>query len=779
VHRWALAFLVPGADTSVTNGIRPFREPMHVTPAIRRYVFATNIIFWSLVVLSAGTNSFDFGHPLTLVLPLLGAAIAAEALIVNRGGSSASFSVAAHIAAAILFGPLAAALVASVAVIVVDGLRLGPRPPVFLNAAIFGLAAWAAGWAFLLTGGTTGRLTSAEILPLIVLIAVRFLTNECLISVAISLSSGAGVLRVLRDGVRDLGGAAVGEGCLGVLVAFGYSSQDWMILPFLVPLLAALYTSQLNLERLRSETAAALDAFAGVIDEREANTARHSERVAEYVERFVEAIKLPDREAERLVKAARFHDLGKVAVDVSTLTREGRLGPDELRAIRSHPRLSARLLSRFHFAQEMAVYAELHHERYDGRGYYSVLQRDIPVEAHVLIVADSFDAMTSPRAYRAALSTAEAVHELREKAGSQFHPLVAHAFAAMIERRDVLEAIGPSQLDALRAEFSRIPALQLPPLGVLLNPRLVTVSAAAALLIAVGVPGVPRAVIFGTAGLAIVSATTAIYRTAVDRRRRQRAMAVASDTRSAAAALTAGGIPGEAVWLRIGADGEHYMPHAEADNGVEPSDVEALCQRALRVGFEVETGVLESGRYYALTPVEDGPRLAVCSARTLSLFEQQLLVELHAATAPAERETNEPVLALVGGNERRGATTETPGVIVVDLGIFEDVRTVAGQLTAERVVADAATRLRNLLRTGDLLELIGEDTLGIIVAVSDERHLGVICDRMRAALQDVPVPTRAEPIDPTFNASADPAKSGDQALIGVLSRATNRGRATG
>ena len=66
----------------------------------------------------------------------------------------------------------------------------------------------------------------------------------------------------------------------------------------------------------------------------------------------------------------------------------------------------------------MALYAELHHERYDGNGYYSVSQRDIPVEAHVLIVADSFDAMTSARAYRPALSNAEAVQELRDKAGA-------------------------------------------------------------------------------------------------------------------------------------------------------------------------------------------------------------------------------------------------------------------------------------------------------------------------------------------------------------------------
>jgi HD-GYP domain-containing protein (c-di-GMP phosphodiesterase class II)/GGDEF domain-containing protein len=752
---------------------------MHVTPAIRRYVFATNVVFWSVVALSGGTNPLDFGHPLALVLPLLGVAVAAEALIVSRGGSSASFSVAAHIAAAILFGPLAAALIASVAVIVVDGLRLGPRAPVFLNAAIFGLAAWAAGWAFLLTGGTTGRLTSAEILPVIALVTVRFVTNECLISIAISLSSGASVLRVLRDDMRDLVGAAVGEGCLGVLVAFGYSAQDWMILPFLVPLLAALYKSQLNLERLKSETAAALDAFAGVIDEREANTARHSERVAEYVERFVEAIKLPDREAERLVQAARFHDLGKVAVDVSTLTRDGRLSTEELRAIRSHPRLSARLLSPFHFAQEMALYAELHHERYDGNGYYSVLQRDIPVEAHVLIVADSFDAMTSPRAYRPALSAAEAVEELRDKAGSQFHPLVAHAFAAMIERGEVLGAMGPSQLDALRAEFSRIPVLKLPAPGVLLNPRLVTVGAAAALLIAVGIPGVPRLAILGTAGLAVASAATAVRKATVDRRRRCGAMAVAGETRSAVAALSAAGIPGWAVWLRLGADGEHYMAHGESCDGVDSGDIEALCRRALRVGFAVETGSLESGRYYALTPVGDGPRLAVCSARPLSSFEQHLLVEVHASTAPVEREATEPVLALVEEHERRLETPRTPGVIVVDLGVFEDVRAIAGQLTAERVVADAAMRVHNLLRTGDVLELIGEDRLGILVMVADKRQLDAVCDRVRSTLAEVPVPARAERIDPTLRASVNVPASRDQELIGVLSRLWSVERAAG
>ena len=424
-----------------------------MSSAVRRYNLALSALFWAMVALALGSGSLDVGHPIALIAPLLGLAIAAEALVVARGDSSASFSVAAHIATAVLFGPLAAALVAAVAVIVVDGLRMGPRPAVFLNSTIFGFSAWVGGLAFLAAGGTVGPMQTRDLIPVAILIIVRFLVNETLLSVAISLDSGRAMPQVLRDDVRDLLGAAVGEGCLGVLVAFGYTDRNWLILPFLAPLLAALYQSQLNFERLKSETAAALNAFAGVIDERDPSTAQHSERVAEYVERFVEAIALPDREADRLVATARFHDLGKVAVDVSTLSKHGRLTEEELRSIRSHPRLSARLLSPFHFAQEMSLYAELHHERYDGNGYYSVPQRDIPVEAHVLIVADSFDAMTSARAYRPPLTMAEAVQELRDKAGTQFHPLVAHAFSCMIEGQPVHTAVGSSQLAALRAEF--------------------------------------------------------------------------------------------------------------------------------------------------------------------------------------------------------------------------------------------------------------------------------------------------------------------------------------
>src|SRR5581483_9090507 len=135
-----------------------------MSAAVSRYIFAVSTVFWVGAGIAASVGA-GLPHHWLAVAPLLGAAIAAEALVVSRGNSTASFSVAAHIAAAILFGPLVAALVAAIAVLVVDGSRLGLRPAVWLNSAIFGAAIAAGGWAFLLAGGQVGPLTARSLAP--------------------------------------------------------------------------------------------------------------------------------------------------------------------------------------------------------------------------------------------------------------------------------------------------------------------------------------------------------------------------------------------------------------------------------------------------------------------------------------------------------------------------------------------------------------------------------------------------------------------------------------
>jgi HD-GYP domain-containing protein (c-di-GMP phosphodiesterase class II) len=382
-------------------------------------------------------------------------AILAEALVVhqqNGGGGHISFSAAIHTATAIVLGPFVAALVAALGVIVVDGSRRKNPNNVALNASMLGAAAGGGGLAYQLLGGESNSLASTTA-ALTALVVLRFAINTLLYAGIASAATGRPPIALIEDEIWSNGLAGVAEGSLGVLLGLCVQHGLVFALPFLLPLLAAIYTARSKYEQLWSETHKALDTFAEVIDERDPSTARHSERVTEYVERFSTFLGLSDRQTERLVESARYHDLGKIAVDVATLSASRRLEPHELQAIRSHPRISARLLTAFAFAKRIARYVELHHERFDGAGYYKVATEEIPVEAHVLIIADSFDAMTSERAYRPALTLQEAVEDVRDKAGTQFHPVLGPAFAAMIEGKNLEHALDQADIAALRAAF--------------------------------------------------------------------------------------------------------------------------------------------------------------------------------------------------------------------------------------------------------------------------------------------------------------------------------------
>ena len=375
---------------------------------------------------------------------------------------------------------------------------------------------------------------------------------------------------------------------------------------------------------------------------------------------------------------------------------------------------------------------------------------------------------------------AEAVQELRDKAGTQFHPLVAHAFSSMIEGQPLQSAIGQSQLAALRAEFSRIPTLRLPRVSALFSPPMLAVCSAAATLVAIGIPGVSLLVTAGIGALTLALTGITLTESISARRRRRWVGAVLSAGGSAEAALDAAGVVGWAVWLK-------WMPDAERYEALMPGDVDAgdlvdMCRRALRTGFTPESGVLDSGAHFTITPVTgDMLRLAFCSPRRLSRFELGLLAEIAArAVPPLIDEADEPAsLTLVEGDQRSGAAVTKVGTVIIDLGVFENVRVAAGQLTAERVVADAIGRLRMLLRTGDVIEQLGEDRLGALIAVSDESQLEVVCNRMRATLDGVPVPRRAAAIDATIVYSVNAELSGNPELAGVLRRLTGEQRAAG
>jgi putative nucleotidyltransferase with HDIG domain len=175
-----------------------------------------------------------------------------------------------------------------------------------------------------------------------------------------------------------------------------------------------------------------ISALATALDARDPYTAGHSQRVADLSVSIGRQMQLSEADLETLRLGALLHDIGKIGVSDAVLRKPTRLTPDEFEQIKLHPTLGARILKPLRFLDAQLPIVELHHERPDGRGYPHGLKGDeIPLFARIVHVADAFDAMTSARAYRAALPVSAAVAELWRLIGADFDAQVVQAMAAL------------------------------------------------------------------------------------------------------------------------------------------------------------------------------------------------------------------------------------------------------------------------------------------------------------------------------------------------------------
>jgi putative nucleotidyltransferase with HDIG domain len=172
--------------------------------------------------------------------------------------------------------------------------------------------------------------------------------------------------------------------------------------------------------------------LARAVDSRDAYTGSHSERVATFAAEIASQLGLPAEDVELTRLAGRLHDLGKLAIPEEILRKPAVLTDAERLVLERHPQIGYRMLESLG-VDPIADWVLHHHERWDGRGYPDGLEEDrIPLGARIIFVADAFDAMTSDRLYRAALSYEEASSEVERCAGSQFDPDVVHAFLARV-----------------------------------------------------------------------------------------------------------------------------------------------------------------------------------------------------------------------------------------------------------------------------------------------------------------------------------------------------------
>jgi HD-GYP domain-containing protein (c-di-GMP phosphodiesterase class II) len=166
-----------------------------------------------------------------------------------------------------------------------------------------------------------------------------------------------------------------------------------------------------------------------MIEARDPGLKEHSAEVAEAVAAVADRLGLEPRRREELVFASLLHDVGKIGVSDTILRKPRRLSPDEYGQVQRHPQLGADLIEQVPALKPIVPAILHHHERFDGRGYPGNLRgAQIPLEARILSVADSFMAMIEDRPYSPAMSEDEACRELERCAGTQFDPEVVTAF---------------------------------------------------------------------------------------------------------------------------------------------------------------------------------------------------------------------------------------------------------------------------------------------------------------------------------------------------------------
>jgi len=307
----------------------------------------------------------------------------------------------------LVYGPALAMLITTLSALISEIIeRERSWYKIIFNASQCALTAGIAGVVYQYTGGIIGFQNFFKfIIPAALCAFIYCLINLILVTMVISLDQGSRFTAVWRTNFQEILPTYLAEAPLGFLMAIVYVEVGVLgILLFFLPLLLARRSFELY-TKMRKMYLETIRALAAAIDAKDPYTKGHSERVAETAVVLAQELNLSDREIENIEYTALLHDIGKIGIKDNILSKKGSLTDQEFDKIKEHTIMGAKIIEPVDFLKNSYKAIYHHHEKYNGKGYPDgIKEKDIPLSARIIAVADAYDAMGSDRPYRKKLS---------------------------------------------------------------------------------------------------------------------------------------------------------------------------------------------------------------------------------------------------------------------------------------------------------------------------------------------------------------------------------------
>ena len=267
---------------------------------------------------------------------------------------------------------------------------------------------------------------------------VFFILNTMLTAGAISISEGVNIFNVWVFNFAWLIPYQIFLSAMAIAITFLYKLYGPFTLIFTsLPLIMAQYSYLLRIKE-RKAILNSIMQIVKIMEAKDVYTAGHSIRVAGFCEQISRKLRLNEYDIEILNNLANLHDIGKVQIDLSILNKRCKLNEADWAEIKKHPIVGYDIVKEIDFLKGKADAILYHHERIDGKGYpFGKEGKDIPLFAKILAIADAYDAMTSDRPYRGALTKQESIDELEKNKGKQFDTKICDIFINAIKEEQM------------------------------------------------------------------------------------------------------------------------------------------------------------------------------------------------------------------------------------------------------------------------------------------------------------------------------------------------------